>query len=114
MKLAKVRHRVMAALLDFVIVCAVLAIMTVGKIPFLVSMINNEEHVVTTKFIVDTFRYGIIYSFFLLIYYVIIPLFAASICVVYFLISCILSSRYFFGIFCLQIKVMHKRSRTLS
>ena len=75
MKLAKVRHRVMAALLDFAIVVGVLAVMTVGKIPFLVSMINRYEHVVTTKFIVDTFRYGIIYSFFLILYYIIVPIF---------------------------------------
>ena len=74
MKLAKVRHRVMAALLDFVIVGAVLAVITVGKIPFLVSMIRDREHVVTTKFVVDTFRYGIMYSFFLITYYVIVPL----------------------------------------
>ena len=76
MKLARVRHRVMAALLDFVIVCAFLAIITVGKIPFLVSMIKGGEHVVTTKFVVDTFRYGILYSFFLIVYYIIIPLFS--------------------------------------
>lgn len=74
MKLAKVRHRVMASLLDFAVVIAVLIILTVGKIPFLVSMIKDGEQVVTTKFIVDTFRYGIIYTFFLLIYYVIVPL----------------------------------------
>ena len=75
MKLARVRHRVMAALLDLVIVCSFLAIITVGKIPFLVSMIYGGEHVVTTKFVVDTFRYGILYSFFLIVYYIIIPLF---------------------------------------
>ena len=76
MKLARVRHRVMAALLDLVIVCSFLAIITVGKIPFLVSMIYGGEHVVTTKFVVDTFRYGILYSFFLIVYYIIIPLFS--------------------------------------
>lgn len=76
MKLAKVRHRVMAALLDFIIVGTFLAIISVGKIPFLVSMINGGEHVVTTKFVVDTFRYGILYSFFLILYYIIVPLFS--------------------------------------
>lgn len=75
MKLARVRHRVMAALLDFAIVVGFLALITVGKIPFLVSMIKGAEHVVTTKFVVDTFRYGILYSFFLILYYIIIPLF---------------------------------------
>lgn len=74
MKLARVRHRVMASLLDFVIVVTVLALMTVGKIPFLVSMIRDGEHVVTTKFIVDTFRYGIMFSVFLFVYYIAVPL----------------------------------------
>lgn len=76
MKLARVRHRVMAALLDFVIVGTFLALITVGKIPFLVSMIKGGEHVVTTKFVVDTFRYGIMYTFFLILYYIIVPLFS--------------------------------------
>ncbi len=74
MKLAKVRHRIMAALLDFAIMLAVLIVITLIKIPFIVSMLRSDEHVVTSKFIIDMFRLGIIYCVLLLIYYVVVPL----------------------------------------
>lgn len=75
MKMAKVRHRIMASLLDFGIILGIFIIITLGKLPFIISMLNESEHIVTTKFIVDVFRYGIIFSIILLIYYIVLPLF---------------------------------------
>lgn len=75
MKMAKVRHRIMASLLDFGIILGIFVIITLGKLPFIISMLNESEHIVTTKFIVDVFRYGIIFSIILLIYYIVLPLF---------------------------------------
>jgi len=74
-KLAKVRHRVMAALLDLGIALAFGALVAIFKLPFIISMFTSSEHVVTTKFIVDVFRWGILISVLLLIYYVVVPLF---------------------------------------
>ena len=75
MKLAKVRHRVMAALLDLGIVMAFIILIGITKLPFIISMFTTGEHTVTGKFIVDVFRWGIMYSVLLLIYYVVTPLF---------------------------------------
>lgn len=74
MKLAKIRHRVMACLLDLAIVIAFFIIIVLAKLPFIVSMFNNSEHTVTTKFIIDVFRWGVIYTVLLFAYYAIIPL----------------------------------------
>ena len=76
MKLAKVRHRILAALVDFGIILGLFVILTIGKLPFIISMlVSSKEHVVTTKFIFDVFRYGIIFCIILLIYYIVFPLF---------------------------------------
>lgn len=74
MKLAKVRHRIMAAIVDFGIVFGVLIILALWKLPFIISMFKQGEHLVTTKFIVDMFRWGILYGFLLMFYYMITPL----------------------------------------
>lgn len=76
MKLAKVRHRILASVVDFGIVLGLFVILTIGKLPFIISMlVSSEEHVVTTKFIFDVFRYGITFCIILLIYYIVFPLF---------------------------------------
>lgn len=75
MKLAKVRHRVMSSLLDFGIILSVFVVLTIGKLPFIISMITTSEHLVTTKFIVDVFRYAVIFTIIMLIYYIVIPFF---------------------------------------
>ena len=62
MKLAKVRHRVMAALLDLAIVTGLLVTLLLFKLPFLISMFRSSEHIVTTKFIVDMFRWGVLFA----------------------------------------------------
>lgn len=74
MKLAKVRHRIMASLLDLGIVVSFFVIITLTKLPFIISMFTTVEHLVTTKFIVDVFRWGILFAVLILIYYVIVPL----------------------------------------
>lgn len=75
MKLAKVRHRVMSSLLDFGIILSVFVVLTIGKLPFIISMLTTSEHIVTTKFIVDVFRYAVIFTIIMLIYYIVIPFF---------------------------------------
>lgn len=74
MKLAKVRHRIMASLVDFLIVTGILLVLCLFKLPFLISMFNSAEHVVSTKFIVDMFRWGVLFAIILLVYYAIVPL----------------------------------------
>lgn len=74
MKLAKVRHRIMSALLDFSIVVGLLMVIIIGKLPIIISIFSNTDHVVSTKFIVDIFRYGIIFAVIMLIYYIVLPL----------------------------------------
>lgn len=73
MKLAKVRHRVMASLLDFAIASSFVIIITLFKLPFTISMVLNEENIVTTKFIIDVFRWGILLCMMFLIYYTVVP-----------------------------------------
>ena len=75
MKLAKVRHRIMSSLLDFGIVLGAFAVASLSKLPFIISMLNEKEHIVSTKFIFDVFATGIIFAILLLIYYIVIPLF---------------------------------------
>ena len=75
MKLAKVRHRVMAALLDLAIVTGLLVTLLLFKLPFLISMFRSSEHIVTTKFIVDMFRWGVLFAIIFVVYYAIIPIY---------------------------------------
>lgn len=75
MKLATVRHRIMSSLLDFGIVAGIFIVLTIGKLPFIISMLTTSEHLVTTKFIIDVFRYAVIFTIIMLIYYIVIPLF---------------------------------------
>ena len=78
MKLAKVRHRIMASLLDFLIVGGFLLIIIISKLPIIINIFSQENYTVTSKFILDIFRYGIIFSLILLAYYAIFPLFFNS------------------------------------
>ena len=65
----------MASLLDFGIIVGIFVVLTIGKLPFIISMLTTSEHLVTSKFLLDVFRYGIIYCVILLIYYVVFPIF---------------------------------------
>lgn len=75
MKLAKVRHRLLASLLDLGIVLGMLGIITLGKLPIIINIFSQENYTVTAKFILDIFRYGIIFAILMLVYYIVIPLF---------------------------------------
>ena len=74
MKLAKVRHRIMASLLDFAIAFGILIALVLIKLPFLISMLNSNEHVVSTKLLVDLFRWGVLFAIILVVYYAGIPI----------------------------------------
>lgn len=74
MKLAKVRHRIMSTLVDFGVAAAIFIVLSLGKLPFIIGMVIQAEHLVTTKFIIDVFRYGVTIAIILLIYYVVFPL----------------------------------------
>lgn len=74
MKLAKVRHRIMASLLDLAIVFGMLVLLSLIKLPFLISMLNASEHVVSTKLLVDLFRWGVLFAIILVVYYAGIPI----------------------------------------
>ena len=74
MKLAKVRHRIMATLLDLGIIIGFFILIALTKLPFIISMFKSKEHLVTTKLIVDVFRWGIILGVLLLVYYIVVPL----------------------------------------
>lgn len=74
MKLAKVRHRIMATLLDLGIIIGFFITIALTKLPFIISMFKSKEHLVTTKLIVDVFRWGIILGVLLLVYYIVVPL----------------------------------------
>ena len=74
MKLAKVRHRIMAALLDIAVIIAFLLVITILKLPFTISMFANVENVTTLKFVLDVFRWGVLVAILLLVYYIVVPL----------------------------------------
>lgn len=74
MKLARVRHRIMASLLDLAIVFGMLVLLSLIKLPFLISMLNASEHVVSTKLLVDLFRWGVLFAIILVVYYAGIPI----------------------------------------
>lgn len=74
MKLAKIRHRIMASLLDLGVVLGFLVLIVLMKLPFTISMLVTNESVATPKFVFDVFRWGIIVAILLLIYYIIVPL----------------------------------------
>lgn len=75
MKLARVRHRIMASLLDFSIVFGLLILLSLIKLPFLISMLNSSEHVVSTKLLIDLFRWGVLFAIIFVVYYAGIPIF---------------------------------------
>ena len=74
MKLAKVRHRIIAGLLDNLILIAAAIILFIGVWPGVIGSIVTMEPLtlmMVTKFI----RVTMVYSFILLIYYIGIPIF---------------------------------------
>lgn len=73
MKLAKPRHRVMAASLDFIIFLTISLLFFFTKIPFIVYAIFRPSAQVDAGIIFDVFRAGVVVMTFLVIYFVAIP-----------------------------------------
>ncbi len=73
MKLAKIRHRVMATILDFVIFGGLIFILFISKWPFLISAIRNPGVSVDSKLIFDFFRLGVVVIILFTLYYVGVP-----------------------------------------
>ena len=74
MKLAKVRHRIIAGLLDNLILIGVAVVLFIGVWPGVIGSIVIRESLtlmMVTKFI----RVSIVYAFILLVYYMVIPIF---------------------------------------
>ena len=74
MKLAKIRHRVMATILDNLIIFGCMFIVLIGVWPNLIyALVNNFS--ISAYMVIKILRVGIFYALFLLSYYMLIPMF---------------------------------------
>ena len=73
MELAKPRHRVMASIVDFIIMVGIFLLSYFSKIPFILSTIKNPNIDVEAKLIFDFFRIGVVLVIMIILYYVAIP-----------------------------------------
>lgn len=74
MKLAKVRHRFLATIIDNLIVVFVAMLLLIGTWgTFLYALIKGMP--ITVSMIVQLLRSGLLYSLFLLFYYMVVPMF---------------------------------------
>lgn len=74
MKLAKIRHRVMATILDNLIIFGVMFILLIGVWPNLVYALINDFSI-SAYMILKVLRVGMFYALFLLFYYMLVPMF---------------------------------------
>ncbi len=74
MKLAKIRHRVMATILDNLIIFWVMFLLLIGVWPQLLYAIIKDFSI-NAYMIIKVLRVGIVYALFLLFYYILIPMF---------------------------------------
>ena len=74
MKLAKIRHRVMATILDNLIIFGVMFILLIGVWPNLLYALINDFSI-SAYMILKVIRVGIFYALFLLSYYMLVPMF---------------------------------------
>lgn len=74
MKLAKVRHRIIAGLLDNLILFGLVIILFIGVWPGVIGSIVSRE-VLTIMMVAKFVRVIIVYAFILLVYYILIPMF---------------------------------------
>lgn len=74
MKLAKIRHRVMATILDNLIIFGVMFILLIGVWPNLVYALINDFSI-SAYMILKVLRVGMFYALFLLFYYMLVPTF---------------------------------------
>lgn len=74
MKLAKVRHRVIASVLDNLIIFFCVSLCLLGTwIEFIYSLVNDMMFTSTAVF--SFLRAGILYALFILFYYMVVPIF---------------------------------------
>lgn len=77
MKLAKIRHRIIATIVDNIIIGAFMAILLLGGwAEFIFALVNDLE--ITTVMIFKLLRSGMIYALFLLFYYMVVPIFISG------------------------------------
>lgn len=74
MKLAKVRHRVIASIVDNSIIFGIMAIFLLGVWPNFIYALSKDI-VVDSFMIIKLLRSGMVYALFLLFYYMVIPMF---------------------------------------
>lgn len=74
MKLAKIRHRVIATLVDTAIILFVIGVLLVTTwAEFLYALVKDHE--ITISMVIKLLRTGMLYALFLLSYYMLIPIF---------------------------------------
>ena len=74
MKLAKIRHRIMATILDNIIIFGIMFVLLIGIWPnFIYALYKDLE--VSFSMIMKLVRVGSFYALFLLFYYMVIPMF---------------------------------------
>ena len=74
MKLAKVRHRVVATIIDNLIISFIIGLLLIGPlVTFIYALVNDLP--VTLSMIISLLRSGMIYCLFLLFYYMVVPMF---------------------------------------
>lgn len=74
MKIAKVRHRIMATILDSLIVFAIMFILLIGVWPSFVYALFKDISI-SFSMMLTLVRVGTFYALFLLFYYMVIPIF---------------------------------------
>lgn len=77
MKLAKIRHRLIATILDNLIIMTFMLIVLIGTWSEFLYAISNDL-AITTSMIIKLVRAGMFYSLFLLFYYMVIPIFISG------------------------------------
>ena len=74
MKLAKVRHRIMAGILDNLIIVGLVVILFIGVWPGIIASIVSQQ-ALNLAMIAKMVRTIVTYTFILLVYYMIVPMF---------------------------------------
>ena len=74
MKLAKIRHRAVATILDNLIIFVFMAVILLGVWPGLIYAIFNDM-AISSSMILKIVRCGMFYALMLLLYYMVIPIF---------------------------------------
>lgn len=74
MKLAKIRHRVVATVVDNAIILTTIGMLLIGIWPNFIQAMRRD-YIITFSMIMNLLRIGMVYSLFLLSYYMLIPMF---------------------------------------